>query len=106
MYDVAVVRYEEPLESLRKAVEMVDGLAGVDVLCTHAAPAVPQLSGDVVAGASKHSKAVLQFLVDHRPDHHYFGDVHQPQATTWRVGQTWCHNVGYFRATGRPLRHG
>jgi len=29
MYDVAVVRYREPLESLREAVELADGLAGV-----------------------------------------------------------------------------
>jgi hypothetical protein len=30
--------------------------------------------------------------------------VHQPQASTWRIGRTRCRNVGYFRATGRPLR--
>jgi len=84
----------------------LERLRGVEVLCTHAAPAVRQLSGDVVAGASKQSEAVLQFLLDHRPALHYFGDVHQPQATAWRVGRTWCRNVGYFRATGRPVRHG
>ncbi|MFH2072784.1 MAG: metallophosphoesterase [Actinomycetota bacterium] len=82
------------------------GLGDVDILCTHAAPAVRQLSNDVVAGASKHSEAVHQFVVDRQPTHHYFGDVHQPQATTWRVGRTSCRNVGYFRATGRPVRHG
>ncbi len=81
-------------------------LGDIDVLCTHAAPAVPQLSNDVVAGASKHSEAVLQFLMERQPSHHYFGDVHQPQAITWRVGRTRCHNVGYFRATGRPCHHG
>ena len=81
-------------------------IGDVEVLCTHAAPAVRQLSSDVVAGASKHSEALLQHLLDHKPDHHYFGDVHQPQAIDWRVGPTWCHNVGYFRATGRPVRHG
>ena len=26
--------------------------------------------------------------------------------TTWRVGGTTCINVGYFRATGRPIHHG
>ena len=82
------------------------GLGDIDVLCTHAAPAVRQLSNDVVAGASKHSEAILQFLIDRRPARHYFGDVHQPQATAWKVGHTWCQNVGYFRATGRPFRHG
>jgi Icc-related predicted phosphoesterase len=89
--------------------QMADKLAAlgeIDVLCTHAAPAVRQLSGDVVAGASKHSEAVLQYLLDRRPAYHYFGDVHQPQAISWRVGSTRCVNVGYFRATGRPVRHG
>jgi len=82
------------------------GLGDFDVLCTHVAPAVRQLSSDVVAGASKHSEALLQFLVDRQPSHHFFGDVHQPQAIGWRVGRTWCRNVGYFRATGRPIWHG
>jgi len=34
---------------------------------------------------------------------HFFGDVHQPQASTWRIGSTRCRNVGYFRATERAL---
>jgi Icc-related predicted phosphoesterase len=78
----------------------------VDVLCTHAAPAVPQLSTDVIGGRAKESRALLEYLLEHRPPFHYFGDVHQPQATRWRVEETWCTNVGYFRATGRPVRHG
>ena len=28
------------------------------------------------------------------------------QATEWTVGTTRCRNVGYFRATGRAVRHG
>lgn len=86
--------------------EKLGRIGDVDVLCTHAAPAVRQLSGDVVAGVSKHSEAVLDYLRSRRPPFHYFGDIHQPQATTWRVGPTRCTNVGYFRATGRPVRHG
>jgi hypothetical protein len=35
---------------------------------------------------------------------HLFGDVHQPQASRWRIGRTQCVNVGYFRATGRVFR--
>jgi len=81
------------------------GLGDFDVLCTHAAPAVGQLSHDVVAGASKHSEAVLEFVQARQPRHMYFGDIHQPQAIEWRVGRTVCRNVGYFRATGRPVRH-
>ena len=61
-------------------------LGAVDVLCTHAAPAVPQLSYDVIGGRCKHSEAVLGYLLAHGPRWHYFGDVHQPQAVSWRVG--------------------
>jgi Icc-related predicted phosphoesterase len=82
------------------------GLDDFDVLCTHAAPAVVQLSHDVVAGSCKHSEAVLEFVQKRQPRHLYFGDIHQPQAIEWRVGRTVCRNVGYFRATGRPVRHG
>lgn len=89
--------------------EMASKLAAlgpVDVLCTHVAPAVPQLSTDVVAGRGKESRAVLDYLLERRPRWHYFGDIHQPQATLWRVGSTLCRNAGYFRATGRAVRHG
>jgi Icc-related predicted phosphoesterase len=77
----------------------------VDVLGTHLPPAVPALSTDVIGGRAKGSEAVLDYLVRHRPRWHYFGDVHQPQACSWRVGPTRCVNVGYFRATGRAVRH-
>lgn len=82
------------------------GLGRVDVLCTHVAPAVAALSDDVIGGRPKHSRAVFDYLIDQRPRWHYFGDIHQPQATRWRVGETECRNVGYFRATGRAVRHG
>ena len=81
-------------------------LGAVDVLCTHAAPAVPQLSCDTIGGRCKHSEAVLGYLLAHGPRWHYFGDVHQPQALSWRVGATLCRNVGYFRLTERAVRHG
>ena len=86
--------------------EMLGVLGEVDVLCTHVAPAVGPLGRDVISGRPKHSRAVLEYLLAHRPRWHYFGDVHQPQALSWRVGETLCHNVGYFRATGRAVRHG
>ena len=76
----------------------------VDVLCTHAAPATRPLCSDVIGGA-KGSRPLLSYLYEHKPDFHYFGDIHQPQATTWRVGDTVCRNVGYFRSTGRAVRH-
>ena len=81
------------------------GLGPVDMLCTHVAPAVRPLSRDVIGGRLKESPAVLAYLEEHRPRWHYFGDIHQPQAISWRVGRTRCTNVGYFRATRRPVRH-
>ncbi|NNC75957.1 MAG: metallophosphoesterase [Acidimicrobiia bacterium] len=80
-------------------------LGDVDVLCTHVPPALSPLSSDVVGGRQKGSAAVRDYLDSHRPSFHYFGDIHQPQAISWRVGSTRCVNVGYFRATGRPYRH-
>ena len=85
--------------------ERLESLGTVDILCTHVAPAVPALQRDVVGGMSKGSPAVLAYLERHEPPYHYFGDVHQPQATEWRLGPTLCRNVGYFRATGRGVRH-
>ncbi len=82
------------------------GLGPVDILATHVAPATPALSCDVIGGNEKGSAAVLDYVETHRPSFHYFGDIHQPQATRWRIGPTRCVNVGYFRATGRPVRHG
>jgi Icc-related predicted phosphoesterase len=85
--------------------ERLEALGPVDVLCTHVAPAVPALARDVVGGMSKGSRAVLRYLQRHQPPFHYFGDVHQPQATRWWLGETLCCNAGYFRATGRGLHH-
>lgn len=82
---------------------MLSALGPVDVLCTHVAPAVDPLRTDVITGREERSSPpVLDYLLEHRPRLHLFGDVHQPQASRWRVGPTSCVNVGYFRATGRP----
>jgi len=81
-------------------------LGPVDVLCTHVPPALAPLADDVIGGRQKGSGPVLDYLHEHQPQMHYFGDIHQPQATTWRVGATTCCNVGYFRATGRAVTHG
>jgi len=80
-------------------------LGPVEVLCTHVPPAVASLARDVIGGRAKWFTSVLDYLVAQPPSHHYFGDVHQPQALAWRIGETRCRNVGYFRATGRPVRH-
>jgi Icc-related predicted phosphoesterase len=80
-------------------------LGPVDILCTHVAPAVPALARDVIGGKKKGSIAVLDYVLRERSPFHYFGDIHQPQAISWRLGDTLCRNVGYFRATGKAVRH-
>ena len=80
-------------------------LGPVDILCTHVPPAVLPLERDVIGGRDKGSSAVLEYIRRHQPPWHYYGDVHQPQASMWRIGDTLCRNVGYFRATGRAWNH-
>ncbi len=84
----------------------LDRLGPVDILCTHVPPDVPALASDVIGRTRKGSPEILHYIVEHEPAFHYFGDIHQPKATTWQVGRTRCINVGYFRATGRAVRHG
>ena len=83
---------------------LLDMLGEVDVLCTHVAPALDPLQTDVVTGrAERGSAPLLDFIRATPPRLHLFGDVHQPQASSWRVGPTRCRNVGYFRATERAM---
>jgi Icc-related predicted phosphoesterase len=85
--------------------ELLESLGDVDVLCSHVPPAVAALRTDVVTGREERgSLPILEYLLERQPMFHFFGDVHQPQATTWRIGRTRCLNAGYFRATGRYLR--
>lgn len=85
--------------------EKLASLGRVDMLCTHVPPAVTPLAKDVIGGREKSFAAILDYLERHQPAFHYFGDIHQPQAVRWRIGATECRNVGYFRATGRAVRH-
>ncbi len=81
-------------------------LGPVDVLCSHLPPAVEPLYRDVVTGRlERSSQPILDYIEAHQPRWHYFGDVHQPQAQHWRIGQTVSINAGYFRATGRAIEH-
>ncbi|MGH8941542.1 MAG: metallophosphoesterase family protein [Acidimicrobiia bacterium] len=83
---------------------LLDMLGEVDVLCTHVAPALDPLQTDVVTGrAERGSAPLLDYIRSTPPRLHLFGDVHQPQASRWRVGPTRCLNVGYFRATERAV---
>ncbi len=84
----------------------LEALGPVDILCTHVAPDIPTLAVDVITGRRERSSgALLQYLETHQPAFHYFGDIHQPRARSWRIGPTRSENVGYFRATGLPTRH-
>lgn len=84
---------------------LLDELGPVDVLCTHVAPALDPLQTDVITGrAERGSAPLLDYIRARRPRLHLFGDVHQPQASSWRIGPTRCRNVGYFRATHRAMR--
>ncbi|OXM60660.1 metallophosphoesterase family protein [Amycolatopsis vastitatis] len=81
----------------------VAALTGVDVLCTHGPPALPELTYDVVARRSEiGSTALLELIRAQRPRWSVFGHVHQPLAARARVGLTECRNVGHFKETGLP----
>jgi Icc-related predicted phosphoesterase len=81
----------------------VDGLGEVDVLCSHAPPAVAELAYDVVSRRSEApSGALLARIRRDRPRAALFGHVHQPLAQRCRVGRTECVNVGHFRQTATP----
>ena len=85
-------------------IQKLQKIGSVDVLCSHLPPAIEPLCTDVITGRrERSSEPILEYLREHQPVHHFFGDVHQPQATTWRVGVTRCQNVGYFRATKTPV---
>ncbi len=78
-------------------------LGELDVLCTHAPPAVPELSYDVVSRRQESAApALLDVILRDRPRASVFGHVHQPLAARMRVGLTECVNVGHFRRTGTP----
>jgi len=101
-----MTRIDTPGEvSEEEMAEKLTNLGPVDILATHVPPAIPALAGDVIGGREKGSTAILDYLKTTKPPFHYFGDIHQPKATTWRVGSTTCINTGYFRATGRATRH-
>ena len=85
--------------------QMLDDLGPVDILCTHVPPAIDPLMSDVIGGRKKGSAAIRGYIERHAPAFHYFGDIHQPVATSWRHGSTLCRNVGFFRATGRAVAH-
>jgi Icc-related predicted phosphoesterase len=82
----------------------VAAVRGVDVLCTHIPPAVPELLYDTVARRlERGSEALLAEIRRTQPRYVLFGHVHQPLVSRTRIGRTECMNVGHFRATGKPF---
>jgi Icc-related predicted phosphoesterase len=81
----------------------LDALGPVDLLVTHAPPAIRDLTFDVVADRDeKGSPALLRYIDRHPPRWHYFGHVHQPIAGEMRRGATDLRNVS-FHVRGRKV---
>ncbi|MFD8806124.1 metallophosphoesterase [Streptomyces sp. NPDC059597] len=81
----------------------IEAVAGVDVLCTHIPPEVPDLVYDTVARRfERGSRALLDAIRRTRPRYSLFGHVHQPLSRRMRIGSTECVNVGHFAGSGRP----
>lgn len=81
----------------------VAALGPVDVLCSHIPPHLPDLLYDVQARRyERGSVALLDAILSTGPRYALFGHVHQPYCPALRLGDTWCVNVGHFRATGTP----
>ncbi|MEU9401999.1 metallophosphoesterase [Streptomyces sp. NPDC048242] len=81
----------------------IEAVAGVDVLCTHIPPEVPDLVYDTVARRfERGSRALLDAIRRTRPRYSLFGHVHQPLSRRMRIGATECVNVGHFAGSGRP----
>ena len=79
-------------------------VGGVDVICTHIPPAVPELLYDTVARRMETgSTALLDMIRRTQPRYAFFGHVHNPLARRVRIGRTECVNVGHFRATRAPF---
>ena len=79
-------------------------LGRVDIICTHAPPFVRELITDVITNKEEQGWSSLKdYILEKEPRFSIFGDVHQPQASRWRLGHTECMNVGYFRANSNYL---
>jgi Icc-related predicted phosphoesterase len=81
----------------------VDALGELDVLCSHAPAAIPDMVYDTVTRRFESwSPELLALIRRQRPRAALSGHIHQPLARRVRLGPTECVNVGYFRRTGTP----
>ena len=63
-----------------------------------------ELITDVITNKEEQGWSSLKdYILEKEPRFSIFGDVHQPQASRWRLGHTECMNVGYFRANSNYL---
>ena len=82
----------------------LSNLNQAEIICTHAPPYVNELMTDVITNKIEQGwKSLLDFIKINHPKYSLFGDVHQPKASTWKVNNTTCINIGYFRATNQYL---
>ncbi len=82
----------------------LENLGNVDIVCTHAPPYVNELITDVITNKKEQGwKSLREYIVKANPKFSIFGDVHQPQASRWKLENTECINVGYFRANSNYL---
>jgi Icc-related predicted phosphoesterase len=82
----------------------LNNLGKVDLICTHAPPLINELVTDVITNKEEQGwDSLKHFILKTKPRLSIFGDVHQPQASRWRLGTTQCVNVGYFRANSNYL---
>ncbi|MAB96417.1 MAG: hypothetical protein CL496_04285 [Actinobacteria bacterium] len=82
----------------------LSNLNQAEIICTHAPPYVNELMTDVITNKIEQGwKSLLDFIKINNPKYSLFGDVHQPKASNWKVNNTTCINIGYFRATNQYL---
>ena len=84
--------------------QKLSNLNQAEIICSHAPPYINELMTDVVTNKIEQGwKSLLNFIEINHPRFSLFGDVHQPKASTWRINNTTCMNIGYFRATNQYL---
>jgi Icc-related predicted phosphoesterase len=85
---------------------LISTLGPVDVLCTHYPPAVEGITFDTLANRDEAgSDALVAYIEEHSPAHHYFGHVHHPRVVEAVFGSTRLANAGFFREHRTALIH-
>jgi Icc-related predicted phosphoesterase len=86
--------------------QLISTLGPVDVLCTHYPPAVEGITFDTLANRDEAgSDALVAYIEEHSPAHHYFGHVHHPRVVEAVFGSTRLSNAGFFREHRTAIIH-